>query len=384
MHTLLDIPLPVDSTQRTSYTLIASLVIDHEDTFMKQSNVILLVLISTLLLSIPINRLRTVVIASSVMWTVDDDGPADFNRIQEAIDAANEGDSIFVFNGIYPEHLHINKSICLIGQDRNLTVLDGSGTWGDVISVRGNNVQICGFTIRNGEIHYSGIALENCVGANISLNIVMDSDYGINILESRGCLVSENCIFSNKYNGVTLRYSFSNQIFDNNISSNFNAGIAILECQSNKLFGNTISNNRCGFYAYSSRFNSIFHNGFFKNNVQVESDGFENDWDDGYPSAGNFWSDHNPPDSDRDRIGDSAYVVDIGFFDRYPLIYPPDFVPVPDVNGDGIVNIAIDVSIAVKAFGSIPGDCRWKPETDMDLNERINMIDIAKIARAIA
>ena len=33
--------------------------------------------------------------------TVDDDGPADFNNIQAAVDDANGGDTIIVADGIY-------------------------------------------------------------------------------------------------------------------------------------------------------------------------------------------------------------------------------------------------------------------------------------------
>ena len=34
-------------------------------------------------------------------WIVDDDNPADFDNIQDAIDAASDGDEIIVMKGIY-------------------------------------------------------------------------------------------------------------------------------------------------------------------------------------------------------------------------------------------------------------------------------------------
>ena len=34
-------------------------------------------------------------------WTVDDDGKADFNNIQDAFDNANDGDEIVVMPGTY-------------------------------------------------------------------------------------------------------------------------------------------------------------------------------------------------------------------------------------------------------------------------------------------
>jgi pectin methylesterase-like acyl-CoA thioesterase len=49
-------------------------------------------------------------------WTVDDDGPADFHTIARAINAASDGDTTYVYNGTYYEHVVINKTISLIGE----------------------------------------------------------------------------------------------------------------------------------------------------------------------------------------------------------------------------------------------------------------------------
>ena len=47
--------------------------------------------------------------------TVDDDGEADYPRIQWAIDNASRGDTIRVFDGEYSEALNINKTLSIIG-----------------------------------------------------------------------------------------------------------------------------------------------------------------------------------------------------------------------------------------------------------------------------
>src|SRR4030042_7035615 len=57
-------------------------------------------------------------------WIVDDDGPADFSTIQEAINAADDGDTVFVRNGTYYEHIVINKTISLIGENPEDTIID--------------------------------------------------------------------------------------------------------------------------------------------------------------------------------------------------------------------------------------------------------------------
>ena len=57
---------------------------------------------------------------------VDDDGDADYNKIQDAINVANDGDTIFVYKGVYRENLYVDKSIKLISEDINFTFIDGS------------------------------------------------------------------------------------------------------------------------------------------------------------------------------------------------------------------------------------------------------------------
>jgi len=104
----------------------------------------------------------------------------------------------------------------------------------------------------------------------------------------------------------------------------------------------------------------------------------------GYPSGGNYWSDHNPSDTYRglyqketgkDGIGDTPYLIDGSNTDRYPLIYSYGYVPISDVNGDGIINIQ-DILIAALAFGSRPGDSNWNPHVDLNQDGIINILDL--------
>ena len=63
---------------------------------------------------------------------VDDDGPADFNNIQAAIDDANDGDTVIVEKGLYFENIRFKgKNIALVGTDPEdpsvvaSTIIDG-------------------------------------------------------------------------------------------------------------------------------------------------------------------------------------------------------------------------------------------------------------------
>ncbi len=98
---------------------------------------------------------------------VDDDGGSDYTTIQEGIDAAKSGDTIFVYNGTYYENIVIEKTITLIGEDKKTTFIDGySDEFNLIIRISANNVKISGFTIQNSKQNYysSGIIINksNC------------------------------------------------------------------------------------------------------------------------------------------------------------------------------------------------------------------------------
>ena len=51
-----------------------------------------------------------------------------YDNIQDALDAANNGDEIIIQDGIYYESLLIDKSVRLTGEHKDTVVIDGSGT----------------------------------------------------------------------------------------------------------------------------------------------------------------------------------------------------------------------------------------------------------------
>jgi len=183
--------------------------------------------------------------------------------------------------------------------------------------------------------------------------------------------------------GITLDYSSNhNEVSHNNITNSEFGFVLSYSSDNNNISYNNIANNRKAVMFSFGCSNNVFHHNNFINNKWPVNIGLypgANIWDAGYPSGGNYWSDHNPPDEDKDMIGDKPYVIDASNVDRYPLIYPYGFLPKPDVNNDGIVNI-VDVATVARAFGCKPGEPRWNPTTDMDTNEAINIIDIARVA----
>jgi len=111
---------------------------------------------------------------SATTIIVDDNGTpgidCNFTTIQEGIDAANPGDTVFVKNGTYNENVVVDKTINLTGEDRETTIVDGSGT-GDIFYVSANWANITAFTITGSGSH-SGILLDHVLNCRISYNNV--------------------------------------------------------------------------------------------------------------------------------------------------------------------------------------------------------------------
>ena len=73
-------------------------------------------------------------------------GPGNYTKIQDAIDNASDGDTVFVYNGTYSEYIDICKSISLIGENREDTIIKSTALF---IEIPG--VEISGFHISSGD-----------------------------------------------------------------------------------------------------------------------------------------------------------------------------------------------------------------------------------------
>ncbi|MFW5628053.1 MAG: hypothetical protein ACOCG6_02315 [Candidatus Cloacimonadaceae bacterium] len=89
---------------------------------------------------------------------VKQDGSGDYTRIQDALDAANPGDTVLVYPGRYFENLEINKNNIIL---KSLEATTGDSSYIDTTIIDGNNVGRCvasrmpnflirGFSITNG------------------------------------------------------------------------------------------------------------------------------------------------------------------------------------------------------------------------------------------
>jgi thermitase len=305
-------------------------------------------------------------------------GTTHFAGIQNAIDHSTRGNTIFVYDGIYPEDISIQgplRAITLIGQHKNWTFIDGS-----VLLNKTRKVTVDGFSIR---------------GVTINLWLNWYSDWSFKMIDSPYCTCSNNIfpypgssgpviwVYTNShhsnvignviqwkrmYNWVTsaifasltwgvnissntvidapicLGYyqSFSGIIYNNIQHGNGSkVGILLSECWKVLVLKNNATSVFCDYYAMgctivgneligiSFQSSGGYFNHIYHNNIGMG-------YDDGnfnfyykhkglLHGIGNYWGDYNGTDANGDGIGDTPYIVKGSFCrDRFPFIKPID------------------------------------------------------------
>ena len=213
--------------------------------------------------------------------TVDDSGGANYTSIQDAVNNANDGDTILVYTGTYTENVDVKKRLIIKSDSGNPddTIVQAADPDDHVFHVTADNVIISGFRV-TGANNY-GIRLEGVEECAIINNIASDNRYGIGIEDSDHNDLNNNTANANEWNGIILRHSRYNTLNNNNVSknrvgiyvhssqynelsnnnaSNNSVGIEQALSDNNKLKGNIASKNRCGIFLYKCNKNEITGN----------------------------------------------------------------------------------------------------------------------------
>ncbi len=176
---------------------------------------------------------------------------------------------------------------------------------GNVLGVRGSS----NASILNNTILMNGLA---------PIGAPWDPSNGIVVSSSGNVKISQNsvrdaaCSAYSPAKSMIVGGSSNVQIFGNNITSSYSCGSGIL--------------------LQSATGSIVYHNNLVNNSVQASDDNpGKNQWDNGYPTGGNYWSDFKGVDNcsapqqnicpSPDGIGDTPY----GFTsaqDNYPLMKP--------------------------------------------------------------
>jgi parallel beta-helix repeat protein len=209
--------------------------------------------------------------------------PGDFPTIQEAVYNASAGDTILVDEGTYYEHIIVNKSLTILGENPETTIVDGTSN-GTIFKLEGKSITISGFTIRNAGkwvaiTSYKDKATNDF--HNISNNIITTSSIGIDLSLSNRNTIYNNTFYDNPIAGIELSESTSNNIEENTIyesaygmwimlstnnliANNYIAktsyGIRLtLSSTGNTIKGNILKAKKIGIYT-SSDSNIVHHN----------------------------------------------------------------------------------------------------------------------------
>jgi parallel beta-helix repeat protein len=343
-----------------------------------------------------------VLTASATTLSVCTSG-CDYTNIQDAINASSDGDTVFVYNGIYCGDIYIEKNITLKGEGADVVTIDE--TYGIIIGSTStvNGCIVEGFSVLNSQ---RGVSIypeaSNCTVRN---NIIdgLTGHYG-NIIYSENnsftnnvitnantahgalylwsganyCTIANNTIINNQLTdsdwagAIVLEEVDYSQIIDNTIVNNAGSGILLYASDNNIITRNNISLNERGLWwqqweqSEASDSNQIYFNNFNNNeDVTLYEDCIpiaDNIWNSTSPmpyfyegvsytnQLGNYWNNYTGSDSDDDGIGDDPYAIpDSSDSDYHPLIagfenYPDTYTP---------VSVSSDVSLGATILPAI-------------------------------
>ncbi len=159
---------------------------------------------------------------------VGGNGPGNYTRIQDAIDDAQDNDTIFVYDDSSPyyEFISVNKTINLIGENKNTTIIEGINDVDQhILQINANGVSLRGFTIQNSTY---------IPPANYAYAIVISSN---------NTDISGNRLIGDAGGILLTIHASRNKIHDNIIENGtpFSTAIRVVLGRKNEIFNNAIS-----------------------------------------------------------------------------------------------------------------------------------------------
>ena len=249
-----------------------------------------------------------------------------YTTIQAAVNAADAGDTVYVYNGTYNENVDLsNASITLEGEGRDVVNVTAASSGDHVFEVTADYVNISGFHVSGAtDSGTAGIYLHSTVEhCNISYNRASSNYYGFWLNESSRNNISRSIANTNNNSGIYLYNASNNSITCNWLYNNTRAGF--------NLTGGSIGNN--------ISHNNIVENGALNDTIREWQ--FYNDQIDPVTATHNWWG-----TNENSTINASIYDWDIdntkGNVTVFPRLYQPDpCAPIPELSTVILVGVGL-------------------------------------------
>lgn len=250
-------------------------------------------------------------------WYVALDGSGHFTSIQEAIDQAQDGDTVFIKAGRYAEDVtvHSKEGLRVVGEGREQVLLEGLKRVGTLhigkwpygarnVEIRGLTVQQhggLGVGIFNGEdvtlrdLKINGflfsqqvqnVRIEHCVvggsettgiafadsRATLIGNVIHDNDHGVSVGGRSVVRLERNVITRSLFEGVLVADQGKVTLIQNTLVNN-RGGVKFEDDATGRVAGNIIDKAQVGIALSGKNAVSIAHNGLHNIDVKYQVDG---------------------------------------------------------------------------------------------------------------
>jgi parallel beta-helix repeat protein len=165
-------------------------------------------------------------------------GPGNYTTIQFAIDMAQPGDTVFVYSKQYNETLLIDKTLTLMGEDKETTIINGLGNTYGIHLSNADYINVSGFTVHSAQYN---IQLSNVDHAIISDNVFRYGQPNIQLLNSDFTTITENIIEEATGNAMIMTTSNHSMVLDNQFVGN-EKGLLITSHSSHNIVKNNSMN----------------------------------------------------------------------------------------------------------------------------------------------
>ena len=214
-------------------------------------------------------------------------GPGNYTNIQNAIDNASDGDTVFVYSGTYPTSwITIINAINLLGENRDTTIVESTSNAEIFIQSYTNNVSISDFTFQN-------FVVDTHKNNNIN---ICDNIFLTTVYQKSSAVIDSYGMYNTfRGNTIILRntteeeigpdicmglHEYHSTIVNNTLVGATYSGLDLggtpFEAEQyglNTITGNTFSNNEVGLFlstvATSIGRNLITQNNFINNSVHA-------------------------------------------------------------------------------------------------------------------